>query len=215
MASFSRSNPLALAVLCCLLERPMHPYEVSQTLRERAKDESIRLNFGSLYAVVDRLEAKHLIRARETVRAGRRPERTIYEITDIGRQEMTDWLTNLIMEPAKEYPQFEAGLTLMPALAPDEAKAALQRRIVALEMRLTQSRAMREQAQRMGLPRLFDLEGEYAEAMLVAELQFVRSLVAEIDKEALGGLAEWRSWHAGALDDVRWFPSDEGDDARQ
>src|SRR5678815_4430474 len=103
--------------------------EVSQTLRERAKDESIRLNFGSLYAVVERLEAQQLISARETVREGRRPERTIYEITDSGRREMVDWLTQLITSPAKEYLQFEAGLTLMPAMAPDEAAAALQHRL--------------------------------------------------------------------------------------
>lgn len=40
----ARSNPLALAVLTRLLEKAMHPYEVAQTLRARAKHESIRLN---------------------------------------------------------------------------------------------------------------------------------------------------------------------------
>ena len=186
----------------------MHPYEVSQTLRERAKDESIRLNFGSLYAVVERLEAQHLIHARETVREGRRPERTIYEITELGRREMVDWLTSLISTPAKEYLQFEAGLTLLPGMAPDEAKAAFEHRIVALEMRLAHSQASRQKVREMGLPRLFDLEGEYAQAMLAAELQFVRDLVRDMDKDALDGLAEWRSWHAGATSEIRWFPSD-------
>ena len=33
------SNPLALAVLACLAERPMHPYEMSTTMRERGKHE--------------------------------------------------------------------------------------------------------------------------------------------------------------------------------
>ena len=61
VAPRSRSNPLALAVLACLYERPMHPYEVAQTLRSRAKHESIRLNYGSLYSVVEALEAKGLI----------------------------------------------------------------------------------------------------------------------------------------------------------
>ena len=37
MPRWSRSNPLALAVLVCLYEKPMHPYEVAQTLRARAK----------------------------------------------------------------------------------------------------------------------------------------------------------------------------------
>ena len=55
MPRWSRSNPLALAVLVCLYEKPMHPYEVAQTLRQRAKQESVRLNYGSLYAVVESL----------------------------------------------------------------------------------------------------------------------------------------------------------------
>ena len=46
------SNPLALAVLGCLSERPMHPYEISTTLRTRGKEQSIKLNYGSLYSVV-------------------------------------------------------------------------------------------------------------------------------------------------------------------
>ena len=33
----NRRNPLALAVLVCLAERPMHPYEVGTVLRQRAK----------------------------------------------------------------------------------------------------------------------------------------------------------------------------------
>lgn len=185
----------------------MHPYEVSQTLRGRAKDESIRLNFGSLYAVVERLEAQKLVTPKETVRKGRRPERTIYEITESGRIEMTDWLSQLITVPAKEYLQFEAGLTLLPALAPDEARDALVQRTSALTLRLTQSRGARLQVAQMGLPRLFDLEGEYAEALLVAELDFVRRLLKEMADDSLPGLAEWRSWHAGADTEIRWFPS--------
>src|ERR671921_650708 len=73
------SNPLALAVLRCLNERPMHPYEISTTLRTRGKEQSIKLNYGSLYAVVESLAKSGLVRPRETTREGRRPERTVYE----------------------------------------------------------------------------------------------------------------------------------------
>ena len=104
MPRWSRSNPLALAVLVCLYEKPMHPYEVAQTLRTRAKEQSVRLNYGSLYAVVESLEKKGFIKATGTVREGKRPQRTVYEITDEGSLEMTDWLTELIGTPNKEYP---------------------------------------------------------------------------------------------------------------
>ena len=56
MARRKISNPLALAVLACLYERPMHPYEMATTMRTRNKDESVKLNYGSLYSVVDALQ---------------------------------------------------------------------------------------------------------------------------------------------------------------
>ncbi len=70
MAEKRRSNPLALAVLVFLFERPMHPYEIATTLRERRKEDSIKIRFGSLYTVIDRLHANGLIAPRETSREG-------------------------------------------------------------------------------------------------------------------------------------------------
>ena len=61
------SNPLALAVLACLFERPMHPYEMAMTMRERGKDQSIKLNYGSLYTVVEALQQRGLIAAQEPI----------------------------------------------------------------------------------------------------------------------------------------------------
>ena len=163
MPRWSRSNPLALAVLVCLYEKPMHPYEVAQTLRARAKEQSVRLNYGSLYAVVESLEKKGFIKATGTVREGKRPQRTIYEITDEGSLEMTDWLTELIGTPTKEYPAFMAGLSFLPALDPDDALAALRRRAEALTMKLVAMRGAMQAARDAGLPRIFELESEYEE----------------------------------------------------
>src|SRR5580658_5240558 len=100
------SNPLALAALACLRERPMHPYEIASTLRERHKDHSIRLNYGSLYAVIQSLERHQLVAPQQTERAGARPERRVYAITAAGRLELVDWLGEMLSLPVKEYTQF-------------------------------------------------------------------------------------------------------------
>ena len=44
MARRKIANTLALAVLGLLQERPMHPYEMAATLRERHKDSSFKIN---------------------------------------------------------------------------------------------------------------------------------------------------------------------------
>jgi DNA-binding PadR family transcriptional regulator len=199
MPRWSRSNPLALAVLVSLYEKPMHPYEVAQTLRSRAKQESVRLNYGSLYAVVDALERKGFIKATGTVREGKRPERTVYEITDDGVREMNEWMTVLISTPAKEYPAFLAGLSFLPSLPPDEALAALRSRGEALKVKLAAMRGAMKAAQAAGLPRIFELESEYEEQQLRAELKFVSGLVDDMASGELEGLDMWRIFHTEAF----------------
>ena len=195
MASRNRSNPLALAVLICLYERPMHPYEVATTLRQRNKHESVRLNYGSLYAVVASLEKRGLIAAQETMRAGRLPERTVYALTDSGQIETHDWLTDLISTPVKDYPAFEAALSFLPALPPGDVAALLAERAQALEVEMARAHASREFVEKAGLPRLFWVEDEFRNLLRETELTYVRRLIADIESGSLEGLDWWRAVH--------------------
>jgi len=198
MTSRNRTNPLALAVLICLYERPMHPYEVATTLRQRNKHESVRLNYGSLYAVVASLEKRGLITPQETRRAGRLPERTVYRLTDTGRIETHDWLTDLISTPVKDYPAFEAALSFLPALPPEDVVELLTERAQRLEFELAQSAASRELIGKQGLPRLFWVEDEFRTVLREAELGFVLTLIAAIQSGTLDGLEWWRAVHDGS-----------------
>jgi DNA-binding PadR family transcriptional regulator len=186
------SNPLALAVLACLHERPMHPYEMASTMRERGKEHSIKLNYGSLYTVVDNLAKHGLIEAVEARREGRRPERTVYRLTDAGRVRLDAWMSELLSTPVKEYPQFEAALSLLPVLHPDAVLDLLRLRARALEKQIAEERVILDAATRAGLPRLLLIEGEYSLAMRGAELAWVRGLVSDLEAGTLEGQDGWR-----------------------
>ncbi len=201
MPARNRANPLALAVLVCLAEQPRHPYEVATTLRQRHKHESVRLNYGSLYGVVESLERRGLIAAQETVRSGRLPERTVYGLTDAGRIETHDWLTDLISTPVRDYPAFQAALSFLPALPPDDVLALLLERAQHLESDLAQAAATRELIQKQRLPRLFWVEAEFGVVLREAELGYVRTLIRDIESGALDGTAWWREMHARADDE--------------
>jgi DNA-binding PadR family transcriptional regulator len=209
MPARSRANPLALAVLVCLHERPMHPYEVATTLRQRNKIDSVRLNFGSLYGVVESLERRGLIEAEATQRSGRLPVRSVYALTDAGRIEMQDWLTDLISTPVKEYPAFQAALSFLPALEPDDVVALLGERAGKLETELASAAGARELVQKIGLPRLLWIEGQFAVALQQAELDFVRQLIRDIETGALDGTQWWREIHEGA-NEPAWRPQTGG-----
>lgn len=198
----SRSNPLALAVLYCLLERPMHPYEVATTLRQRNKLDSVKLNYGALYAVVESLRKRGLIEPVETERAGRLPERTIYRLTPAGHVEADDWLAELVSTPATEYPQFVAALSFLPALPPGHAAELLKERLKHLEVAEARAAATRELVQKRGLPRLLWVEEEYRDRLRAAEIGYVRSLVRDIEAGNLDGADWWRQAHERGFDQV-------------
>lgn len=221
MTASRLSNPLALAVLVLLYERPMHPYEMSTTLRERRKEQSIKLNYGSLYSVVAALEKHRLIEVQRTVRDGNRPERTIYQLTPAGEAMAHDWLSSLLSDPTKEYSQFEAALSLLGAIAPDEALRLLEVRLGTLLIQQRTDDAVLDSVPD-GFPQIFMIEGAYARALLDAEVGFVRGLIDDIRSERLTGLKLWRLLHerraAGAsaeeiartvadeVGDLTWLP---------
>ncbi|GAA1704893.1 PadR family transcriptional regulator [Fodinicola feengrottensis] len=188
------SNPLALAVLGLLFEKPLHPYDMVATLRDREKHDSINIKYGSLYTVVRALERDGLIVGAGTVREGRYPERTLYEITPAGRVEFHDWLAELIGTPQQEFPQFLAGLSLLPGLPPAEAANLLEARAEKLAARVAELRT--QLAERPAdFWEVFVIEDDYRLTVFTAELDWVRRLAARIRSDDLSGIAELRELH--------------------
>jgi DNA-binding PadR family transcriptional regulator len=188
------SNLLALSLLTLLTERPMYPYEMAATLRHRGKDQSIKINWGSLYTVVQNLEKHGFIETVEVAREGRQPERTTYRITDAGRAELTDWLRELISEPAREYTKFEAALAECAVLSPRDLTDLLWQRLEVLEATTAEYQAGLE-ALEAGLPRLFLIESEYQLALRRAETEWVRGLLKEFTDGTFPGIGEWQRFH--------------------
>ncbi|MEU1548548.1 PadR family transcriptional regulator [Nocardia sp. NPDC005745] len=192
-------NLLALAVLSVIIERPMHRYEIAQTLRDRGKDHDMAIKWGSLYTVVQNMAKVGFLEVVGSERAGARPERVIYRITDAGRAEMADWTRELLATPEPEHHRFVAGLSVLAVLPPAEVVELLGSRLEALEQTIgTVRRELGELAS--ALPRLFVIESEFGLAMLEAEAAWTRSLRDELTEGTFPGLAQWREWHErGAL----------------
>ena len=188
------SNLLALSLLNLLTERPMYPYEMAATLRHRGKDEAIKINWGSLYTVVQNLEKHGLIEAVDVAREGRQPERTTYQITETGRAELMDWLRELLSEPEREYTRFEAALGESAVLPPDEVVVLLGQRLDALEKAIAQHQAGLDMWVTQ-VPRLFLIESEYHLALRRAEAEWVRGLLREFTDGSFPGIKAWQRYH--------------------
>ncbi len=175
----SYRNLWALTVLCLLRERPMHPYEMQRLIRERHKDQFLDLKRGSLYHAIERLHQAGLIEVVETSREGRRPERTIYRLTETGEREVLDWLRELLAKPVCEPSQFVAALSFLPHLNAEDALDQLHTRASRLELAIVGINAILEKlVPRIG--RVVLVEVEYVRAMQQAELEWVRSVIDDI-----------------------------------
>jgi DNA-binding PadR family transcriptional regulator len=186
-------NLLGLAVLSYLIREPKHPYEVGRMLREHGDARSIKFNEGSLYMVFRQLEKAGFIAEQATTREGQRPERTTYAITDAGRQELRDWLRELVVEPHHEYTQFVAALSLIAALPPDEVLELLSRRLERLSSARAETAELLDKTLAAGVHPLFLVEEEYRLALLDAERSFVERFIERISDPGWSG--PWAEFH--------------------
>jgi DNA-binding PadR family transcriptional regulator len=187
-------NLLALSLLSLLAQQPMYPYEMAQTLRSRGKDKNFKINWGSLYTVVNNLEKYGFIEEAGTVREGRQPERTTYQITAQGLAELRDWLAELLSVPEDENSAFVTALSEGGILPPDQFIKLLTIRLATLEKENAAHRAdLKLWSER--LPRILLIETEYQLAMRLAQATWVRGLLRELVEGTLEGMDIWRRIH--------------------
>ena len=193
---------MALAVLAFLYEKPMHPYRMQQLIKERGKDEVINVQQRArLYQTIRQLLQAKLIRIRETERGPKRPERTIYELTEEGRQTMYQWLREMLSKPASEFPEFPAALAYLALLTPEDAQAQLQTRANALAVEIARIEQQLQEAIQH-VPRLFLIEMEYLRTTLAAELAWVHSLIQDLQTKEITWSEAWKAEIATKLTSV-------------
>jgi len=187
-------NLLALYLLSLLAQQPMYPYEMAQMLRDRGKDKNFPINWGSLYTVVANLAKYGFIEEAGTVREGRQPERTTYQITSRGLAELRDWMTELLSVPEDERSGFVAALSEAGILPPDEVIELLTARLTTLDKtNAAQQDDLKVWVER--LPRILLIEAEYQLAMRVAQSQWLRGLLTELVEGTISGIDGWRRMH--------------------
>jgi DNA-binding PadR family transcriptional regulator len=196
-------NLLGLALLALLVPgRPMHPYEMATFLRETGKERDIDIKWGSLYTVVQNLAKHGFIVAAGSGREGRRPERTLYTLTDSGRAELTDWMHELLGVPENERPRFQTALSVLGVLPPDTVIELLTKRLRGLRRDIDEMRSIR--AESAGIPRIFLIEMEYAQAMREAEVAWVEGLLEELKQGSFPDIETWRRLHLTGTSDPLW-----------
>ena len=183
----SQLTPLAVLALSLLVEKPMHPYEMLQTMRARRADRIVKLGPGGLYHTVDRMVRDGYAEPEGTDRGGNRPERTIYRVTPYGREVVADTIADMIVSPAPEYPRLPVALSELNNLPAGRAVDLLERRVQSLRVHEAELSEAASMLTERPLPKRFWLQLDYTRAMVAAEREWTASTLDDIRSRAL----EW------------------------
>jgi DNA-binding PadR family transcriptional regulator len=172
------ANPVVLAALGALLERPMHAYQLAGVLAGRG----VPVNRGSLYDTLEATTRAGWTEPQPAERPGARPQRIPYFLTQPGRAELVRRLDAQVRAPRREFPEFLGAVSHIGVLGPQRAAGALAERAGRLAALIAEDQRRLDEALASGtVPRLFVIEAEYALAMLQAEEDWVLALAEEIN----------------------------------
>lgn len=179
---------VGLSVLALLLAGPKHTYEMHKMMVETRKDFVTGLP-RSMYHAVERLEKAGQISPVDSFRDGRKPERTVFAVTDLGGEVVRERIERLLSIPDGNSALFTAALSFISCLPPARAAYALGARRDTLGLRIEQIEAdlSRVPAQ---LPRVLLIETEHELASTRSELTWVEQLRDEIDAGELSWPAD-------------------------
>ena len=121
-----------LVILGFLRGRPLYGYEIKYMI-EQIMGDWTNIAFGSIYYALGKLAEEGFVEKVGTEQEGGRPSRTVYQITDAGREEFMRLLREVWGNVEEQYFTFDIGLSFMSALPIGEVKDLLRKRVKHLE----------------------------------------------------------------------------------
>jgi DNA-binding PadR family transcriptional regulator len=118
-----------LVILGLLLEKEMHPYEVQQAVNERQMTHYIKMANGSLYYAFEQLEKQGFVEVSSIEREANRPEKTIYRLTEAGKEEFQKQLLEQMAKKEQTHRPLYASLAFASYGEKEDIMLILKQRI--------------------------------------------------------------------------------------
>lgn len=167
----SATRILVLGLLA--VRGPMHGHQLRRVAEMINIESWGDVKVGALYGAIHRLEAEGLIEPIRSEQEGRFPARTVYAVTDEGRQELVILRSRSLQEARLAPDPFDVALTFVDA-ALAEVEPLLAQRRASLAAQLTALVSERQRLDGLGqLTRLSHLVFRHGEARLRAELDYL------------------------------------------
>jgi DNA-binding PadR family transcriptional regulator len=122
-----------IVLLSLLSSRPMHGYELRQVLEQRHMHRWANIQYGSIYRGLQQMTREGLLEEEGEEREGNRPPRTVFKITEQGKEELKNLLRQVWREPALLADPVDLALSLVMYLPKAEILDLLRQRLEKLD----------------------------------------------------------------------------------
>lgn len=175
------SSTTRVLILGTLLDEPLNGYQVRRRLEVMGADSWANVAFGSIYHGLSKMADEGLLRVVESGKGGK----TVYELTDAGREEFHRRLLLSWHEVSVVVDPFQVALTYMNRLNKDELLPALHHRIQELRRQIDLIGHAYGAKQRYGAPPHIDENLRLMAAMYAAQLAWAEEAVKRVEKDEL------------------------------
>ncbi|HVP20248.1 MAG TPA: PadR family transcriptional regulator, partial [Anaerolineaceae bacterium] len=162
---------------------PLYGYEIKQIIEEHMSDWT-SIAFGSIYFALDKLAEEKFVEKVEVEQRGKRPSRSVYQITDTGREEFLRLLREGWQQFEREYYPLDICLFFLDSLPLGEVINYLKSRKEALQSALVYVNSHREE--QLAFPEVPPLAAAIFDHTIVhtqAELQWVTGLLEKLQRD--------------------------------
>jgi DNA-binding PadR family transcriptional regulator len=164
-----------------LRERPLYGYEIKQIIEEHMSDWT-SIAFGSIYFALDKLADEKFVEKVGVEQGGKRPSRSVYQITTAGRDEFLRLLRQEWRQVERQYFSIDICLFFLDMLPLEEVKNYLRIRQLALQSALGHIQSHRDE--QLALPEVPPLAMaifDHSLAHTQAELTWVTDLLHKLE----------------------------------
>jgi len=175
-----------LVILGLLRQRPLYGYEIKGIIEEHMSDWT-SIAFGSIYFALDKLAEEGFVEKAEVEQSGKRPSRSVYQITDAGRDEFLRLLRAGWQQFEREFFQLDVCLFFLDSLPLHEVIKYLKTRRDALRAALEYVQSHREE--QLVAPEVPPHAAAIFDHTILhtqAELQWVTNLLKRLESDQNG-----------------------------
>jgi len=173
-----------LVILGLLRQRALYGYEIKQIIEDHMGDWT-SIAFGSIYFALDKLAEEGFIEKIGVEQQGKRPSRSVYEITQSGRDEFLRLLREGWQQIEQEHYALDICLFFLDSLPLHEIKDYLRMRLTVLQETLKHIESHRgEQLSNPHVPRLAGAIFDHSLAHTQAELNWLSDFLSKLESGA-------------------------------